>query len=75
MLITNYDNVLEKHYGLQYIGRSNQDDISRFQRRDINRVFYIYGSYYNVHEVVLDTTDYYKVKHSDVVQDVLKTFL
>ena len=37
--------------------------------------FHIHGSYHNAHEVVLDTTDYYEVKHSDGVQDVLKTFL
>jgi hypothetical protein len=55
--------------------RSNQDDVSRFQRGDLNGVFHIHGSYHDPHEVVLDTTDYYDVKHSDGVQDVLKTFL
>ena len=75
LLTTNYDDVLDKYYGLQRLGRSNQDDVSRFQRRDINGVFYIHGSYHDAREVVLDTTDYYDVKNSDKVQDVLKTFL
>ena len=75
LLTTNYDDVLEKYCGLQRVGRSNQDDISKFQRGDLNGVFHIHGSYHDAHEVVLDTTDYYEVRHSDVVQDVLKTFL
>ncbi|CZR68638.1 uncharacterized protein PAC_18537 [Phialocephala subalpina] len=75
LLTTNYDDVLEKYCGLQRVGRSNYDDISRFQRGDINGVFYIHRSYHDAQEVVLDTTDYYEVKHSDVVQDMLKPFL
>jgi hypothetical protein len=75
LLTTNYDDVLEKYCGLQRVGRSNQDDVSRFQRGDLNGVFHIHGSYHDAHEVVLDTTDYYDVKHSDGVQDILKTFL
>ncbi|KAH7319501.1 hypothetical protein BKA65DRAFT_599550 [Rhexocercosporidium sp. MPI-PUGE-AT-0058] len=75
LLTTNYDDVLEKYCGLQRVGRSNQDGVSKFQRGDLNGVFHIHGSYCDPHEVVLDTTDYYSVKHSDVVQDVLKTFL
>jgi hypothetical protein len=75
LLTTNYDDVLEKHCGLQRIGRWNQDDVSRSQRGDLNGVFHIHGSYHDAQEVILDTTDYYEVKHSDRVQDVLKTFL
>jgi tetratricopeptide (TPR) repeat protein len=75
LLTTNYDDVLEKYCGLQRVGRSNQDNISRFQHGDLDGVFHIHGSYHDAHEVVLDTTDYYEVKHSDGVQDVLKTFL
>jgi hypothetical protein len=75
LLTTNYDDVLEKYYGLQRVGRSNKDNVSRFRRGDLTRVFHIHGSYHDSHEVVLDTTDYYEVKHSDVVQDVLKTYL
>jgi hypothetical protein len=75
LLTTNYDDVLEIHCGLQHIGRSNQDDVSRFQRGDLNGVLHIHGSYHDSHEVILDATDYYEVKHSDGVQDVLKTFL
>ena len=75
LFTTNYDDVLEKHCGLQRIGRSNQDDVSRFQRGDLKGVFHIHGSYLDAHEVVLDTTDYYEVKHSGVVQHMLKTFL
>jgi nucleoside phosphorylase len=75
LLTTNYDDVLEEHCGLRRVGRSNQDGVLRFQRGDIDGVFHIHGSYHDAHEVVLDTTDYYEVKHSDGVQDMLKTFL
>ncbi|OBT60551.1 hypothetical protein VE03_10472 [Pseudogymnoascus sp. 23342-1-I1] len=75
LLTTNYDDVLEKYCRLQRIGRSNQDDVSRFQRGDLKGVFHIHGSYLDAHEVVLDTTDYYEVKHSGVVQHMLKAFL
>ena len=75
LLTTNYDDVLDKYCGLQHLGRSNQDDVSRFQRGDIDGVFHVHGSYHDAREVVLDTTDYYDVKNSDTVQDVLKTFL
>jgi hypothetical protein len=75
LLTTNYDDVLDKYCGLQRVGRSNQDDVLRFQRGDIDGVFHIHGSYHDAHEVVLDTTDYYDVKNSDTVQDVLKNLL
>jgi hypothetical protein len=75
LLTTNYDDVLEKYCGVQRVGRSNQDDISRFRRGDLNGIFHIHGSYHDAHEVVLDTTDYYDVKNSDMVQDMLRTFL
>jgi hypothetical protein len=75
LLTTNYDDVLEKHCGIPRIGRSNQDDVSRFLRGELKGVFHIHGSYHDTHEVVLDTTDYYDVKSSSGVQDVLLTFL
>jgi hypothetical protein len=75
LLTTNYDDILEKHCGLQRIGRSNQDDVSRYRRGDLDRVFPLHGSYHDAHEVVLDTTDYYDVKNSDIVQDILRAFL
>jgi NAD-dependent SIR2 family protein deacetylase len=75
LLTTNYDDILEKHCGLQRISRLNLGDVSRFQRGDLNGVFHIHGSYHNACEVVLDTTDYYELKHSDAVQDMLKTLL
>jgi hypothetical protein len=75
LLTTNYDDVLERYCGLQHIGRSNKEDVSRFQRGDLDGVFHIHGSFHNPPEVVLDTTDYYKVKIPDIVQDILKTLL
>jgi hypothetical protein len=75
LLTTNYDDILEKYYYLQRVGRSNKDDVSRFRRGDLNGVFHIHGSYHDSHEVVLDTRDYYEVKHSDNVQDLLRSYL
>ena len=75
ILTTNYDDLLEKSCGLPPIGRSNKDEILRFKRGDLDGVFHVHGSYHNPHEVVLDTTDYYQVAHSDDVQSILKNFL
>jgi hypothetical protein len=75
LLTTNYDDLLEKYCHLHRIGRSNQDEILKFKRGDLDGVFHVHGSYHDPHEVVLDTKDYYEVTHSDEVQNVLKTFL
>ena len=74
LLTTNYDDLLERHCDIPRIGRSNRDNIFKFRRRDLDGVFHIHGSYHDPHEVVLDTTDYYQVQHSDDVQDMLKAF-
>jgi hypothetical protein len=50
-------NVLEKSCGLKRIGWSNRDDVQKFKRGDLDGVFHIHGSYHDVHEVLLDTTD------------------
>lgn len=75
LLTTNYDDILEKFCGLRRIGRSDPDDVQKFKRGDLDGVFHIHGSYHDPYEVVLDTTDYYQVTHSDEVQSVLKSFL
>lgn len=75
LLTTNYDDLLERHCDLYRIGRSKRDDIIKFRRGDLDGVFHVHGSYHDPHEVVLDTTDYYEVRHSDEVQNVLKTLL
>jgi SIR2-like domain len=75
LLTTNYDDLLEKFCDLPRIGRSNQDDILRFKGRDLDGIFHVHGSYQDPEEVVLDTRDYYQVRHSDEVQSTLKTFL
>jgi hypothetical protein len=75
ILTTNYDDLLEKSCNLPRIGRSNKDEILRFKRGDLDGVFHVHGSYHDPQEVVLDTTDYYEVAHSDEVQSILKNFL
>lgn len=75
LLTTNHDDILEKACNLPHIGRSNRDEILKFKRRDLDGVFHIHGSYHEPQEVVLDTTDYYQVTHSDEVQNLLKAFL
>jgi SIR2-like domain len=75
LLTTNYDDLLEKACNLRRIGRSNQDDILKFRRGDLDGIFHVHGSYQDPDEVVLDTKDYYKIRQSDEVQNLLKTFL
>jgi hypothetical protein len=75
LLTTNYDDILEKFCDLRRIGRSNQDEILKFKRGDLDGIFHLHGSYHDPQEVVLDTTDYYEVTHSNEVQNILETFL
>jgi hypothetical protein len=75
LLTTNHDDILEKACSLRHIGRSNRDEILEFKRGDLDGVFHIHGSYHEPQEVVLDTTGYYQVTHSDEVQNLLKAFL
>jgi hypothetical protein len=75
LLTTNYDDILEKYCGLRHIGRSTIEDIVKFRRGDLDGVFHVHGSYHNPQEVVLDTTDYYQIRESDEMQNMLKAFL
>jgi hypothetical protein len=75
LLTTNYDDLLEKACNVRRIGRSNRDDILKFRRGDLDGVFHVHGSYQDPDEVVLDSKDYYKIRESDEVQNLLKTFL
>jgi NAD-dependent SIR2 family protein deacetylase len=74
LLTTNYDDLLEKACNVRRIGRSNRDDILRF-RRDLKGIFHVHGSYQDPDEVVLDSKDYYRIRESDEVQNLLKSFL
>jgi hypothetical protein len=74
LITTNYDDLLERFCDLKRIGRSNKDSVMKFKSGDVDGVFHVHGSYHDPHEVVMDTTDYYKVRESDEVQNVLKTF-
>jgi hypothetical protein len=75
LLTTNYDDVLEKHCGLQRIGRSNLADVLKFKSGDKDGVFHLHGSYEDPEEVVLDAIDYSDISHAEEVQNILKTCL
>ena len=75
LLTTNYDDLLEKACNMRRIGRSNRDDILKFRRGNLDGVFHVHGSYQDPDEVVLDSKDYYEIRESDEVQNMLKTFL
>jgi hypothetical protein len=75
LLTTNYDDILETYCGLRHIGRSKIEDIVRFRRGDLVGVFHVHGSYQDPQEVVLDTTDYYQIRESSEIQNMLKAFL
>jgi hypothetical protein len=47
----------------------------KFRRGDLDRVFHVHESYHDPQEIILDTTDYYQVRASDEVQNILKAFL
>jgi hypothetical protein len=75
LLTTNYDDILETYCGLGHIGRSKADDIVNFRRGNMDGVFHVHGNYHDPQEIILDTTDYYQINHSDEVQNMLKAFL
>ncbi|KAF1812886.1 hypothetical protein P152DRAFT_329927 [Eremomyces bilateralis CBS 781.70] len=74
LLTTNYDDLLEEgHCNLPRIRRTNHEELLKFQNRDIRGVVHVHGSFHDPTDVILDTTDYYKIKTSDDVQKLLKT--
>jgi hypothetical protein len=75
LLTTNYDEILEYHCKIPHIRPSEAGDGLRFMRGDLDGVFHVHGSYHYPRDVVLDTTDYLRVKSSESVQEVLKFFL
>jgi hypothetical protein len=75
LLTTNYDDLLERFCNMRRIGRSNQDELLLFQRGDLDGVLHVHGSYHEPDEVVLDSTNYYQVKQSNEVQNILRAFL
>jgi len=75
LMTTNYDDLLERHCGLQRIRRSIPDDVRKYEQGTLDGVFHIHGSFQDLQEMVLDPVDYYQVKTSDDVQNLLKTYL
>ena len=66
LLTTNYDDVLDKHCGLQSIGRSPKP-FQKFKLGKLDGVFHIHGCWENSEEVVLDQIGYYQIKQFDEV--------
>ncbi|KAF3002683.1 hypothetical protein E8E13_009835 [Curvularia kusanoi] len=75
LLTTNYDELLERFCHLQRVRRSIPDDIRKFERGMLHGVLHLHGSYQDPDDVVLDATDYYKVRISNDVQSLLRTYL
>jgi NAD-dependent SIR2 family protein deacetylase len=75
LMTTNYDELLEHHCNLQRIRLSIPEDVRKYEQGTLDGVFHIHGSYQDPQEVVLDPISYYRVKISNDVQSLLKTFL
>lgn len=75
ILTTNYDELLERFCNLQRIRRSVPEDVRKYERGTLSGVFHIHGSFQDPDDVVLDAIDYYKVRASDDVQELLKSYL
>jgi len=78
LLTTNYDHLLEQSCNnLRTISRSATLEIARFARgrRFMDGVFHIHGSYQYPDDVVFDSIDYYDVRMSSEVQDLLRNCL
>ncbi|OQV00177.1 NB-ARC domain-containing protein [Cladophialophora immunda] len=75
LMTTNYDELLEHHCGLHRVRRMILEDVRKYEQGTLDGVFHIHGSFQDPQEVVLDPVGYYKVKTSDDVQNLLKTYL
>jgi hypothetical protein len=60
---------------LRRIDRSNQNNILKFKNEDLDGIFYIYNSYHDPDEIVLNMTNYYDIRYSSEIQNILKIFL
>lgn len=75
LMTTNYDELLEHHCNLQRIRISIPEDIRKYEQGTLDGIFHIHGSYQDPQDVVLDPISYDRVKISNDVQNLLKTFL
>jgi len=77
LLTTNYDDLLEEWCKIPAIDGSNPEQLARWKRKEpgADAVFHPHGYWKNPQNVVLNTTDYYKVKHAEGVQNVLQNIL
>jgi len=74
LMTTNYDELLEHHCNLQRIRLSIPEDVRKYEQGTLDGVFHVHGSYQDPQEVVLDPISYDRVKISNDVQSLLKTF-
>lgn len=75
ILTTNYDELLEEECQFQRIRRSIPEDVIKYGQGTLSGIFHIHGSYQDPDDVVLDAIDYYKIRASDNVQELLKYYL
>lgn len=75
LMTTNYDELLEHHCKLQRVRRLIPEDVRKYEQGSLDGVFHIHGSFQDPKEVVLNAIDYYQVKNSDDMQNLLRTYL
>ncbi|GLA14399.1 hypothetical protein AnigIFM62618_000778 [Aspergillus niger] len=75
LITTNYDDILEKHCGLDCISRSDDHKLQDFLHRSRDGILHIHGSYRRPEDVVLDATRYYKVSQRDAMKHTLENVL
>ncbi|GAW24792.1 hypothetical protein ANO14919_143860 [Xylariales sp. No.14919] len=75
LFTTNYDDLLEKHCGLEPIDASDPKGLLSYRRGSRPAVFHPHGYWRNVDHIVLSPAQYWRVKHDQVVQETLQHIL
>lgn len=73
LMTTNYDDLLEHHYGMDSIGPRDKEDIQTFFNGSYTRgVLHVHGMWRKPRDTVLDLVDYSAIQNNSTIQQSLK---
>ncbi|KAI0197827.1 SIR2-like domain-containing protein [Astrocystis sublimbata] len=75
LFTTNYDDLLEKHCGLEPIDATDPNGLISWRRGSRAAVFHPHGYWRNTNHIVLSAEQYYRVKHEPIIQETLQHIL
>ncbi|KAI0449682.1 SIR2-like domain-containing protein [Xylaria acuta] len=75
LFTTNYDDLLERHCGLEPIDASDPNGLTSWRRGSHQAVFHPHGYWRNANHIVLSAEQYWQVKNDAIVQETLQHVL